>query len=141
MIKTAIIVTVICLAAAAVIQRAMRAMRRQIAMDATVSDDWTGAKRFGGKFEGDRPPPEEEVRRGWTPVRAPTAGALSKPGAKGAAPDLGEPLLRKYVGWCDKRCKSGWLIVLPAGGAATLWFQDRTDAENFARTWHPLAGT
>ncbi len=141
MIKTTVIVIIICLVAGAVILRAMRAMRRQIANDAEETDDWTGAKRFGGKFEGDRPPPEEDVRRSWTPVRAPTAGALAKPGGKGAPHGLEEPQLRRFVDWCDKRCTFGWLIVLPATGPATVWFQNRTDAENFARAWHPLAGT
>ena len=141
MIKTTIAIVVISLAAGAVILRSVRAMRRQIAVDAAESDDWTGAKRFGGKFDGDATPPEDEVRRHWTPVRAPTASALAKPGPDGAGYGLDEALLRKYVDWCDRRCRAGWLIVLPLAAPATLWFQHREDAESFARAWHPLAGT
>lgn len=139
--KTAIVILIICVVAGLAIWRAVRAMQSQIAIDAETSDDWKGAKRFGGNLDGERPPPEEEIRRSWTPVRAPTAGALSKPQADGAQDALAESLLRKYVDWCDRRCKAGWLIVLPVEGAATLWFQDQSDAESFARIWHPLAGT
>jgi len=150
MIKTIIVLTVITLVAGAVILRAMRAMRTQIESDAEEVDDWTGAKRFGGKFEDDagavsetnRPPPEAEIRRTWTPVRAPTAGALSKPVGGGAGvATVSEAQLRKYADWCNRRCTAGWLIVLPLSGPATLWFRNRADAEAFARVWHPLAGT
>ncbi|WP_425405042.1 hypothetical protein [Hwanghaeella sp.] len=139
--KTAVVILVLCLVTGFVILRALRAMKNQIAADAAASDDWKGAKRFGGKFEGDRPPPEEDVRRDWTPVRAPTSGALAKPGAGSAGNELSETLLRKYVDWCDKRCTAGWLIVLPVSAPATIWFRERADAESFARHWHTRAGT
>lgn len=139
MIKTATIVFILCLLAGFAILRAVRAMKRHISSDATESDDWTGAKRFGGKLPGEKPPPEEEIRRAWTPVRAPTETALGRP--DGNVAELREAKLRKYVSWCDKRCNAGWLIVLPVNGAATIWFQDIQDAQAFARNWHPLAGT
>ncbi|RVU39532.1 hypothetical protein EOI86_09975 [Hwanghaeella grinnelliae] len=148
MIKTAIVLAVIVLVAGAFILRAMRAMKAQIESDADEADDWTGAKRFGGKFEGDaggvsetnRPPPEDEIRRTWTPIRAPVNGALSKPGGTATIP-VSDAQLRKYADWCDRRCTGAWLIVLPVSGPATLWFRNRADAEAFARVWHPLAGT
>ena len=138
--KTAVVILVICVVAGFAIQRALRAMKYHIDHDAAETDDWKGAKRFGGRFDGERPPPEAEIRGSWTPVRAPTAGVLAKPNS-GASPELSEAQLRKYVDWCDKRCKDGWLIVIPVSGAATLWFKNRTDAETFTRIWHPLAGT
>jgi hypothetical protein len=150
MIKTVLVLAVITLVAAAVILRATRAMKAHIQSDAEAVDDWTGAKRFGGKFadagddasESNRPPPEDEIRRTWTPVRAPAANALVKPGAGAiGSAAISDAHLRKYTDWCDRRCTAGWLIVLPVSGPATLWFQARADAEAFARVWHPLAGT
>lgn len=139
--KTALILLVICLVSGWVILRAVRAMKQQISNDRDDAGDWAGAKRYGGKFDADTPPADDEVRRTWTPVRAPTAGALAKPNATGAAGMVGETQLRKYVKWCDARCRSGWLIVLPVDGAPTLWFRNTEDAQDFARSWHPLAGT
>ncbi len=141
MLKTALTVLFLGLIAGFVVYQSIRQIRLQIAADAGSSDNWTGAKRYGGKFDDKQPPDQDIVRRTWTPVRFPTTGILSKPGGDSDASPPDESRIRRQIDWCDKHCSQGWLIVVPVQGETFLWFQSKDDAHRFAAAWQPLAGT
>lgn len=40
--------------------------------------------------------------------------------------------------WCEKRCRSNWLIDFDDDSVATFWFESRRDAAEFAIRWFPF---
>jgi len=118
---------------------AVRAMRRQIADDAAASGDWSGAQRFGGGFgEAGRPPPEEIVRKHWTPVRPVSTGPFSKTHAEGLSGTVSRASLERFATWCDRKCEGGWVLVVADAAPVTVWFERSEDAERFTANWLPV---
>ena len=138
------LITVVILAGAAgwAVLIAVRAMRRDIAADAGVIEDWSGAQRYGGGFgAAGQPPPEEIIRETWTPVRPAASGPLSRASADGLNANSGKATLERFATWCDSKCRGGWVLSVTEATPITVWFDRADDAERFTAAWLPVRAT
>ena len=139
-IQTIIALVVAVLLTGLAILHAMRAATRQIENDKGGPEDQATPRRFGGGFAEGGPPPQEEVRKSWTPV---TPDRIRGGASVATGPDAPPPTdiaLEAIARWCDRHCDGAWLLVAD-GPSPTVWFENTADAQRFCTERLPLRGT